>query len=77
MKHLQVPLAILGVGLLAACTEGPTQAALSIPTIPPTPYIVVLRDTASDVATATTAVVAAAIASDPRGTSRSAAARTL
>ena len=77
MKHLQVPLAFLSVGLLAACTEGPTQAALSIPTIPPTPYIVVLRDTVSDVATATTAVVAAAITSDPSGSPRSAAARPL
>jgi subtilisin family serine protease len=77
VKQFQFRSAILTVGLLAACTEGPTQAELSIPTLPPAPYIVVLRDTVTDVATATSAVVSQAIAAAPNGNPPSTAARTM
>ncbi|MCZ8010772.1 MAG: S8 family peptidase [Gemmatimonas sp.] len=77
VKHSSYASAILTVGLLAACTEGPTQAELSIPTLPPAPYIIVLRDTLADVAAATSAVMSDAVAADAIGNTQTAAARAM
>jgi subtilisin family serine protease len=81
VKTKQLLSALLSVGLLAGCaegptqTQGPTQAELSIPTLPPAPHIVVFRDTDADVAVIASSVVSAAMAPDRAAASARSTAR--